>query len=261
MSSNLIKICYEGDAGSSDIRTCEYEDILYISLKDVLITLNRENRELDENHISKSMSGILKSQLSSLEVDEYIMIPALDPVHEEDKEIFVTQPGLYRVLSSDKSKAGKKFQKWLYHEVIPSLTKHGFYPPPVTAKGSVLSQMAEILAQNSRALADAIVRQDRLEVEVEEVKSKLGNIDDRVMSIESKGTDLKHIVTVRERLEALNIPCTNQKETDIVVWCENINLSQPFPRIPCPSGDRLKARFSIQVIDEATNMVDSIHGR
>ncbi|MFG0456442.1 BRO-N domain-containing protein [Shewanella mangrovisoli] len=258
MSSNLMKICYEGDAGSSDIRTCEYEDILYISLRDVLITLNKENRELDEKHISKSMSGIIKNQLNSLEVDEYRMIPTLNPVHEEDKEIFVTQPGLYRVLSSDKSKAGKKFQKWLFHEVVPSLTKYGCYPPPATTKGSALSQMAEILAQNSRALADAIVRQDRLEEKVEEVESKLGNIDDRILSIESKGIDLKHIVTVRERLEALNIQCTNQKETDIVAWCENLNFSKSFPRIPCPSGDRLKARFSIQVIDEATNIVDSI---
>ncbi|MCW0134704.1 hypothetical protein OIU89_08550 [Escherichia coli] len=50
-------------------------------------------------------------------------------------------------MSSDRSAAGKRFQKWLFHEVIPSLTKHGVYPPPPEAKGSVLAQMAEILAQ------------------------------------------------------------------------------------------------------------------
>lgn len=256
VSSNLIKICYEGETGTSNIRTCQYDNILHISLKDVLITLNMENRELDERHISKSMAGILKSQLEALETDEYIMLPALNPVFKEEKEIFVTQPGLYRVLSSDRSKAGKKFQKWLYHEVIPSLTKHGCYPAPTTPKGSALSQMAEILAQNSRALADAIVRQDKLETEVKDVKSRLGNIDERVLSIEAKGTELKHITTVRERLAALNISTSMEKEGEIVAWCENLNFNQSVPRIPCPSGERLNARFSVKVIDEAMALVN-----
>lgn len=255
MESNLVKICYEGETGSSDIRTCQYEDILHVSLKDVLITLNKENRELDEKHISKSMAGIIKNQLSSLDTDEYIMIPAINPTFTEEKEIFVTQPGLFRVLSSDKSKAGERFQKWLYHEVIPSLTKHGCYPPPLIPKGSALSQMAEILAQNSRALANAIVRQDKLETEVEDVKSKLGSIDDRLASIEVGDKDLKHIITVKERLEFLNITVSKSKEFEIVVWCENINFKYSEPRIACPSGERTRARYSVNIIDEAIELV------
>ncbi len=76
------------------------------------------------------MAGLLKSQLENLEPDEYISIPVENATFKGETEVFVTQPGLYRVLSSDRSMAGKRFPKWLYHEVIPSLTKHGVYPPP-----------------------------------------------------------------------------------------------------------------------------------
>ncbi|NNN85643.1 hypothetical protein FKN93_16985 [Vibrio sp. A8-1] len=64
MKNELIEIIYEGENGRSDIRTYrDYEDILYVSLVDVIRTLNRENREHDERHIIKSMAGILKAQL------------------------------------------------------------------------------------------------------------------------------------------------------------------------------------------------------
>ena len=93
--------------------------------------------------------------------------------------------GLYRVMSSDRSAAGKRFQKWLFHEVIPSLTKHGVYPPPPEAKGSALAQMAEILAQNSRALADAIHRHEKLVEDVSQVKGKVADVENRLNLLES----------------------------------------------------------------------------
>ncbi|MGM2732102.1 hypothetical protein ACS2QU_30890, partial [Bacillus cereus group sp. Bce005] len=37
---------------------------------------------------------------------------------------------LYRVLSRDTSDAGKAFQRWIFHEVIPSIREHKQYPPP-----------------------------------------------------------------------------------------------------------------------------------
>lgn len=80
-------------------------------------------------------------------------------------------------MSSDRSAAGEHFQKWLFHEVIPSLTKHGVYPPPPEAKGSALAQMAEILAQNSRALADAILRHEKLAEDVSQVKGKVADVE------------------------------------------------------------------------------------
>ena len=111
LNNNLRKICYEGESGASNIRTCIHEDITHISLKDILITINKENKEIDDSYVTKSLSGILKAQSEALDEDEYILIPVKDPRFPNQKEIFVTQPGLYRVLSSDRSMAGKRFQK------------------------------------------------------------------------------------------------------------------------------------------------------
>ncbi len=255
MKSELVNICYEGESGNSDIRTLSHEGLLHISLKDILVTLNKENRELNETHAPKLMAGLIKSQLEALDIDEYISVPSVNPIFDGETEIFVTQPGLYRVLSSDRSKAGKRFQKWLYHEVIPSLTKHGVYPPPHEAKGSLLTQMAEIVAQNSRMIADALAKQDELEQDVIEVKSKLGTVVDKVNAMDSKEPEDTFIVTVRHRCSELDMSIDPETEEYLVAWCDNLSLNQNKRIKRCASGERLNSRYHLTVIDEAIAMV------
>lgn len=255
MTSNLTKICYDGESGTNDIRTLESENILYISLKDVLLTLHKENKEIDEKHITKTMGSLLIAQLEALDSDEYIVVPVTNPRMKNETENFVTQPGLYRVLSSDRSKAGKRFQKWLFHDVIPCLVKYGCYPAPITVQGSALAQMAEIVAQNARSLADTIVKQEQLENEVNNVKLKLGNIHERVASIETSNDDLSYMKTVRNRVIELNLPINDDKQFQVLNWCENLNLKHNKARICCPSGIRENARYSIEIIDKAISLV------
>lgn len=255
MNKDLMKICYKGDTGAWDIRTIVADNILHASLRDVLNVLDKENKSLNEPRPESSPLNMISGIVESMEREEYIMVPALNPSFPTEEEVFVTQPGLYRVLSGDKSKAGKKFQKWLFHEVIPSIAQHGSYPPPQKPKGSVLSQMAEILAQNSRMLADAIERQDKLENEVNDVKTKLVNVEGRVASIEAEGQDLHGVITVRERIGQKNISVNAQKELEIVAWCENLSLSKNVRNMRCPTGERLNARYFVDIIDEAIGFV------
>ncbi len=255
MDNNLINICYRGEQGDSDIRTCHHNGILYVSLNDIFSTLHRENEILNENRANASVADLILGQVADLDPEEQIRIPVPNPDHLDHSEVFITQPGLYRVMSGNKSKAGRKFQKWLFHEVIPSITKYGCYPPPVTPQGSALSQMAEILAQNSRALADAIIRQDQLESKVNNVEQVLGQVVSRVTLIESDGIDTDFIVTVKERADQLFLQISKDKETEIVAWCENLNLRKGRRKINCPTGVRTNTRFEIEVIDEAISLV------
>lgn len=260
MNSNLMSICYEGDSGISDIRTCTFNGILHVSLRDILVTLTKENRELDERYPSKYIPNLIKSQINDLDNDEYILIPVVNGSFVEEKEVFITQPGLNRVMGSDKSKAGKKFQRWLYHEVIPSLIKHGIYPPPMTPQGSALSQMAEIIAQNSRALADAIVRQDKIEFEMADVKNEVVCVEKRLSKLEDRNQSDRFIITVRQWFDEINEFLSEQKEFEIVTWCENLSLRNGKQRMACPSGERLNARFYREIIEEATSLVDRSRG-
>ncbi|VEE61231.1 Uncharacterized phage-encoded protein [Shewanella putrefaciens] len=255
MESELISICYEGESGASDIRTLVSDGLLYISLKDILVTLNRENRVINENHIPKNMVGLIRAQLETLESDEYISTPVWNAKFNGETEIFVTQPGLYRVLSSDRSMAGKRFQKWLYHEVIPSLTKHGVYPPPSETKGSLLTQMANVVAQNSQMIADALARQDAIEQDVNEVKSQLGYVVKKINSLDMSLEVDEFIVTVRERCNKLDMDLDSVTEEYLVAWCDNLSLNKNKRIRRCASGDQLKSRYDLVIIDEAISLV------
>ena len=249
MNSNLTKICYQGETGESDLRTLKVGEILYISLRDVLVTLNKENREINADYTVKSMAGIIRAQLQALDSDEYMTTDVENGVFEGQKEIFVTQPGLYRVMSSDRSAAGKRFQKWLFHEVIPSLTKHGVYPPPPEAKGSALAQMAEILAQNSRALADAIHKHEKLAEDVSQVKGKVENVELRLDVLESGSSYLNQDVqTLNDRLAYLDIRIEEKHMPEALAWCENISMQHA--RKVIYGDERDTTLFTKQTIDD-----------
>ena len=254
----MINLCYEGDSGLSDIRTCYVGDILHISLRDIFVILTKENREIDERFPSKYIPNLIKSQLNDLDDDEFITIPVANPSFPDEKEVFVTQPGLNRVMGSDKSKAGKKFQRWLYHQVIPSLQKHGVYPPPEKTVGSVLSQMAEIIAQNSRALADTIVEQEKLKTEVSGVKKEVTNVQERVSRLEGLNHSSDFIMTVRQWFDSLGKPLHSEKEFEVVTWCENLSFKHSKRIEGCPSGVRENARFHQAIIEEATELVEGV---
>lgn len=250
MNSNLTRICYRGETGESDLRTLILGEILYISLRDVLVTLNKENREINADYTVKSMAGIIRAQLQALDPNEYITTDAENSVFEGQKEIFVTQPGLYRVMSSDRSAAGKRFQKWLFHEVIPSLTKYGVYPPPPEAKGSAFAQMAEILAQNSRALADAIHNHEKLVEDVSRVKGKVANVENRLKLLESSpSTITEDMQSLDERLAFLDMRMEEKHFIETLAWCENLSVqkNRKVIRKDC----RENSLFTIQTIDEA----------
>lgn len=42
----------------------------------------------------------------------------------------VYEPGLYRLIFKSRKPEAKKFQKWVFGEVLPSIRKFGIYPPP-----------------------------------------------------------------------------------------------------------------------------------
>ena len=41
--------------------------------------------------------------------------------------LIVNEPGLYRLIFSSRKPEAEKFQDWVYHEVLPSIRKFGYY--------------------------------------------------------------------------------------------------------------------------------------
>lgn len=48
--------------------------------------------------------------------------------------ITITEPGLYRLVLTSRKPEARQFKRWITHEVIPSIRKHGVYATPDTVE-------------------------------------------------------------------------------------------------------------------------------
>lgn len=134
MENNHILLSYpESD---SSIRTVCKGSVVYFSLLDVVKTLASQNVKLSENRRSDGLAGLIKAQIEALDADECC---------ELEGESFVTEPGLFRIILRDNSEACKKFQRWVLHEVLPSIRKYGTYPPPLVEQDSDVKRIVQSL--------------------------------------------------------------------------------------------------------------------
>ena len=169
--------------------------------------------------------------------------------HLDNKEMFVTQPGLFRVLSYDKSKAGKRFQRWLFHEVVPSITKYGAYPPPMVHQESEVMQIAKILVME-------IEQREKLE---RETKKQFAKHERAIIELSSK---LKILETNTGDIEFLTVDeyCNANQilEIDkqlIFGWCIKICTEKSEPTMKTIVEEKQVPKFPIYVFIEAISNI------
>lgn len=96
-----------------------------------------------------------------LDDDEVSQTEVIDNLGRKQMTNIVNEPGLYNlILRSDKPEA-KRFKRWITHEVIPSIRKHGAYMTPETIE-KVLSDPDTIIRLATELKKE---RQRRLELE------------------------------------------------------------------------------------------------
>lgn len=241
MDKNLLQLCYEGECGESYIRSMNDDGQLYVSLSDVVRTLSAENRKMDGKPTAR-MGTLLQAVISTLDDDEFKNVP-LTVEGATISEAFLTEPGLYRVLAQDITPAGKKFQRWLFHDVLPSIRKHGTYPPPLVKSRSEISALAHSLQQTVGLLASEIEKREELEVRVGEVELK-------VSSIQSL-RDLSQFRTVPQRLIELDLNYDGKSVNELWQWCEKLRAEKGAEKIKCPTGAASNAHYPIEIVDQA----------
>lgn len=50
---------------------------------------------------------------------------------------FISEPGLYKLIGASRKPAAKSFNRWVTHEVLPSIRKHGAYMTPETIEKAI----------------------------------------------------------------------------------------------------------------------------
>lgn len=218
---------YHADHGVSKIRTLYINEKLYVSLEDVVTTLVSSNKSI-EGH-SSSFASIVKAQLGILDEDECEYFPAQGNSESSRKEPFITEPGLYRIISRDSTPASKKFQRWIFHEVIPSIRKYGTYPAPLRAESSDLMSLAQTLAQHTNILIREIQEREKLALETklrfDRTERQLNDLNEKIDYITSSST-ADELIEVHEYCDINSIEIDQQH---LRAMCTKLRLEQGAP--------------------------------
>ena|SRR5690554_1833208 len=96
----------------NEVRISMIEDQPMFCLKDVCDILEIQNA----------------SQLAAKSLDEKGLSKIYTPTDGGQQElIFINEPNLYRVIFRSNKKEAKKFQDWVFDQVLPSIRKNGIY--------------------------------------------------------------------------------------------------------------------------------------
>lgn len=89
----------------------------------------------------------------------------------EQRMLVVNEAGLYRLSFKSRKPDAKKFQRWVYHEVLPSIRKHGAYMTPSTLDEIAGNpDLLMKLAQNLKAEREKRIATEKI---LEEQKPKV----------------------------------------------------------------------------------------
>ncbi|EPC37287.1 Phage antirepressor protein [Lacticaseibacillus paracasei subsp. paracasei Lpp225] len=103
----------------NQIRTVSSNGIIWFSAPDVTNTLKLTNttvalKSLDGDEVTKFNLGGLSGETN-----------------------FISEPGLYKLIGASRKPAAKRFNRWVTHEVLPSIRKHGAYMTPETIEKAI----------------------------------------------------------------------------------------------------------------------------
>lgn len=95
-----------------------------------LRTLTDENGE--PWFVAKDVCDILGTDTRDLrkilESDEITNVDSINIAQNGGKApLIISEPGLYRLVMKSRKPEAKEFQRWVTHEVLPSIRKHGAY--------------------------------------------------------------------------------------------------------------------------------------
>ncbi len=77
--------------------------------------------------------------LSRLDEDEFISIKLIDSIGREQNAYAVSEAGLYSLILGSRKPEAKTFKRWVTHEILPSIRKHGGYLTPEKVEEALLN--------------------------------------------------------------------------------------------------------------------------
>lgn len=176
-----------------------------------LRTLTDENG--DPWFVAKDVCNILglensRKATADLDLDEKNTVTISDGIAGNPNKTIISEPGLYRLVMKSRKPEAKEFQRWVTHEVLPSIRKHGIYATETT--------IDKILADPDYGI--------RLLTDLKEERAKRIEAENQIKELEPKAkalddfTNVPDAILVREAAKLLSNAGTPIGEKDLREW-------------------------------------------
>ena len=106
-----------------EIRTMNNEDGIWFVAADVCLALDLSNNREAVSRLDEDEKGVILT----------------DTLGGRQEMIAVNEAGLYSLVLGSRKKEAKQFKRWVTHEVLPSIRKHGAYMTPETLEAAILN--------------------------------------------------------------------------------------------------------------------------
>lgn len=166
---NELKVFENPEFGR--VRTVSVDNEPWFFAKDVCDALS-----IATNHVRESLDEDEVSNLRSTEIG---------PEFGGKAPLIVSEAGLYSLILKSRKPEAKAFKRWITHDVIPAIRKHGGYMTPEKVEEALLNpdvliRLATELKEErnkNKALHDLAVEQDK----------HIARQNDRIATLEPKG--------------------------------------------------------------------------
>ena len=154
MSNGLQVLLYEGN----QVRTVERDNEIWWVLKDICDVLEMSNPSMIAERLDED-------EKAKIDPKQYLGSRSNEPI------TIVSESGLYNVILLSRKSEAKKFKRWVTHEVLPTIRRHGAYVTP--AKLEEIMNDPDSWIRVLTALKEERAAKERLQIEAAENKPKV----------------------------------------------------------------------------------------
>lgn len=169
--------------------------------------------------------------------DEFSTTEVIDSIGRRQQAYIISESGFYRLVMKSRKPEAKEFQRWVTHEVLPTIRKHGIY-----ATETAIDQILANPDFGIRLLTDLKEeRAKRIEAEnqVKELAPKAKALDDF--------TNVPDALLVREAAKLLSNAGTPIGEKELREWLSQHDWTYRHAGTWWAASDRVKAGHMVMV--------------
>ena len=173
-----------------------------------------------------------------LDEDEITNIRTTDIAQNGGKApVFVSEPGLYKLIMRSRKPEAREFQRWVTHEVLPTIRKHGIYATETT--------IDQILANPDFGI--------RLLTSLKEERAKRIKAENQIKELEPKAkaledfTNVPDALLVRDAAKLLSNAGTPIGEKQLREWLNQHNWTYRHAGTWWAASEHVKAGHLVMV--------------